>query len=186
MRRFAVPGLVSLLAVALVGLLIFGVLQTSDDSSLDQAVARGERPAAPDAALPLLEGGGTGRIADHRGGWVLVNFFASWCTPCKTEAPVLNDVQRAFDQRRDGTVLGVAWNDATSDAREFVRDHDIVFPVVRDVAEELGQGYRLRQMPESFLIDPQGRLVAIMRGPIDEEWVREVLDPLVAGKARAG
>jgi cytochrome c biogenesis protein CcmG/thiol:disulfide interchange protein DsbE len=184
MRRLLLPGLVAGLAVALLALLVFGVLQTSDDSSLDQAIARGEHPAAPDRALPLLDGAGTMRLADHRGKWVVVNFFASWCDPCEVEAPVLDRVQRRLGH--EGTVVGVAWNDATADTREFVRDFGISFPIVRDVGEELGEDYELRGLPESFVVDPQGRIAAIARGPIDARWVRETLEPLLAGGVRAG
>jgi cytochrome c biogenesis protein CcmG/thiol:disulfide interchange protein DsbE len=186
MRRTLVPGLVALLALALVALLIFGVLQTSDESSLDQAVARGERPVAHDVRLPLLDGDGTTALADRRDGYVVLNFFASWCRPCEDEAPLLNRVQRRLEANGDGTVLGVAWNDTTSDTREFVRDFGVAFPVARDVDGELGDGYDLRALPESFVIDPEGRIVAIARGQITERWVRETLEPLIAGKLRAG
>jgi cytochrome c biogenesis protein CcmG/thiol:disulfide interchange protein DsbE len=172
MRRLLLPGLVAGLAVALLALLV------------DQAIARGERPAAPDRALPLLDGGGMARLADHRGKWVVVNFFASWCDPCEVEAPVLDRVQQRLGD--EGTVLGVAWNDATADTREFVRDFGVSFPVVRDVGEELSEDYEVRGLPESFVIDPRGRLVAIARGPIDERWMRETLEPLLGGGTGAG
>jgi cytochrome c biogenesis protein CcmG/thiol:disulfide interchange protein DsbE len=186
MRRIAIPGLVALIAVALVALLVFGVLQTSDDSSLDQAVARGERPLAHDAPLPRLDGDGTVSLADHRDGYVVLNFFASWCEPCEAEAPLLNRVQRRLDARGDGTVLGVAWEDATSAATAFVRRHEVTFPVARDVDGGFGEPYELRALPESFVIDPEGRIVAIARGQITERWVRETLEPLIAGKLSVG
>ena len=132
MRRTVTTLTVSALALLLVGLLVFGVLQTGDDSSIDQAIARGEHPVAHDASLPLLDGGGSSTLADYRGdGYVIVNFFASWCEPCSEEAPLLNRLQRRLAGR--GTIVGVAWNDATDDSRDFVRGHRIVYPVVRDV-----------------------------------------------------
>ena len=104
------------------------MLQTADDSSIDQAVARGEHPASRTTpSLPLLDGGGARTLADYRGdGYVVVNFFASWCEPCAEEAPLLNRLQRRLAGR--GTVVGVAWNDASEDARGFVREHGVDYP----------------------------------------------------------
>lgn len=179
MRRFAVPALVAILAVSLVALLIFGVLQTGTDDSLDEAVARGERPVAHDARLPLLDGDGTKRIADWHGRYVVVNFFASWCDPCKEEAPMLNRVQRALE-RRGGTVLGVAWDDLRADTRAFVRENGVAFPVVRDVDGGFGRAYGVIGLPETFVVDPQGRVAALLRQPLTQEWIDETLDPLLA------
>src|ERR1044072_4616729 len=123
MRRIAATSAVAVLAIALVALLVFGVLQTSDDTSLDQAVARGEQPVAHDARLPLLEGGGRRSLADYRtdDGYVVVNFFASWCEPCAEEAPLLNALQRRLAGR--GTIVGVSWNDSSQDPRAVPRGH---------------------------------------------------------------
>ena len=181
MRRLAAPIAVAVLALALVALLVFGVLQTSDDTSLDQAVARGERPTAPetDVRLPLLDGGGARTLAQlGDGGWVVVNFFASWCGPCEDEAPLLNELQRRLAGR--GTIVGVSWNDSTDDARAFVRRHGVRFPVVRDVDDELGRAYGLAALPETFVIDPEGRVAALRRSQLTGEWIAAEVDPLIA------
>jgi cytochrome c biogenesis protein CcmG/thiol:disulfide interchange protein DsbE len=178
MRRIATTLAVSLLALALVALLVFGVLQTADDTSLDQAVARGERPLAHDARLPLLDGGGDRALADYRGGYVVVNFFASWCDPCIAEAPLLNRVQRTLAGR--GTVLGVSWNDSTEDSRAFVREHGVRFPVVRDVDGAFARAYGISGLPETFVLDPEGRVVALKRSQLTREWVAAEVDPLLS------
>src|SRR6478672_2119217 len=151
MRRAVTTLAVSVVALLLVGLLVFGVLQTGDDSSLDQAVARGERPLAHDAALPLLDGGGSRQLTDYRGQWVVVNFFASWCDPCAVEAPLLNALQRRLAGR--GTIVGIAWNDASSDTRDFVREHGVRYPIVRDVDRTFGDAYDVKGVPETFVLD---------------------------------
>lgn len=184
MRRLVPSLAVAVLAVALVALLVFGVLQTADDTSIDQAVARGERPRAPDATLPLLDGGGSSAFADHRGRWVVVNFFASWCDPCEDEAPLLNQLQRRLGDR--GTVVGVAYDDLTEDARAFVRDFAVDFPVVRDVERKLGDAYGVAALPETFVLDPRGRIVALTRGQVTPRWVAEVVEPLIAERQQAG
>lgn len=187
MRRFAATSAIALLAIALVTLLVFGVLQTTDDTSLDQAVARGERPAAHDASLPLLDGEGSRALADFRssdGGYVIVNFFASWCKPCEAEAPLLNELQERLAGR--GTIIGVSWSDSSEDARSFARKHGVRFPIVRDVEGELGRAYGVAALPETFVIDPEGRVVALKRSQLTEEWVTAEVDPLIGWTETAG
>lgn len=186
MRRTVTTVAVSTLALALVALLIFGVLQTGDDTSIDQAVARGETPQAHDASLPRLDGDGSTTLAALGGGdrYVVVNFFASWCAPCTEEAPLLNRLQRRLAGH--GTIVGVAWNDAVEDSQEFVREHRIDFPVVRDVDGSLAKDYGVKGMPETFVIDPQGRIVALQRSQLTPEWIAGRLDPLLAQGKQAG
>lgn len=178
MRRALVPALVSVLAVGLVALLIFGVLQTTNDASIDQAVANGERPVAHDLPLELLDGSGTRSLADYRGKVVLLNFFASWCDPCKREAPLLERAHRML-KRAGGTVLAVASNDARPNTQRFVDEHGLTFPVVRDVDGRLAAGYNLTGLPETFLVDADGRIVALERQEVTERWIDAHLAPLL-------
>lgn len=181
MRRFVLPGLVAVLALALVGLLIFGVLQTTDDTSIDQAIAQGKHPQAHDAALPALDGG-THRLADFRGKVVVVNFFAHWCAECRLEAPLIARTQKAIE-RRGGTFVGVAWNDTTEETRAFMRNHGITYPVVRDVDGAFARAYGVLAMPETFVLDTHGRIVALRRGPLDSRWIDEHIDPLLTPRS---
>jgi cytochrome c biogenesis protein CcmG/thiol:disulfide interchange protein DsbE len=184
MRRTVSTIAVSVLALLLVGLLVFGVLQTSDDSSLDQAVARGEHPLAHDAAMPLLDGRGARQLADFRGQWVVVNFFASWCGPCTVEAPLLNRLQHRLAGR--GTIVGIAWNDASDDTRDFVRAHRVRYPVMRDVDRSFGDAYDVKGVPETFVLDPRGRVVALNRSQLTSAWIARAIDPLIAARAARG
>jgi cytochrome c biogenesis protein CcmG, thiol:disulfide interchange protein DsbE len=184
MRRLVTTLAASVLALMLVGLLVFGVLQTGDDSSIDQALARGERPPAHDASLPRLDGEGDVTLADYRGGYLVVNFFASWCRPCEEEAPLLNRLQRTLAGH--GTVVGVAWNDLSDDTRGFVREHGIAYPILRDVDGAFAKAYGVTGMPETFVIDPRGRIVALRRTEITSSWIAATIDPLIAPGARRG
>jgi cytochrome c biogenesis protein CcmG, thiol:disulfide interchange protein DsbE len=185
MRRTVTTLAASVLALLLVGLLVFGVLQTGDDSSIDQALARGEHPLAHDASLPLLGGGSSRTLADYRGdGYVIVNFFASWCEPCSEEAPLLNRLQHRLAGR--GTVVGVAWNDATGDTRRFVRIHSVGYPVLRDVDGAFASAYGVKGMPETFVLDAHGRVVALQRSQLTPEWIAQTIDPLIASGRRRG
>jgi cytochrome c biogenesis protein CcmG/thiol:disulfide interchange protein DsbE len=181
MRRFLLPGLVVCAAVALLALLAFGVAHEGTDTSIDAAVAKGLRPNAPDAttALPLLGSTGTARLTDFRGKVVVVNVFASWCDPCKAEAPVLEQAQHQLT-RRDGTVLGVTYLDNASDSQQFVRDHHITYPVVRDVSGSFVRAFGATGVPETFVIDRAGHVIALRRFQLDSRWLNQMLPRVLA------
>jgi cytochrome c biogenesis protein CcmG, thiol:disulfide interchange protein DsbE len=178
--RTSVP-LVAGLALALVALLVYGVLSVGESTTLDDAVKAGERPAAPARSLPALDGG-SGSLADWRGKPVVLNFWASWCAPCADEAPALKRAQAQLE-KAGGTVLGVTVSDATSDSRAFMRKHGIAFPSLRDVEDELGEDYGRTGVPETFVIDREGRIAARRRGPVDEAWLDATLPPVLAEQA---
>jgi cytochrome c biogenesis protein CcmG, thiol:disulfide interchange protein DsbE len=179
-KRSAVPITVAVLAVALIALLVYGVLGKKTDDSLDQAVAAGQKPAAPglDVRLPNLDGGGTRSLAQLHGKVVVLNFWASWCEPCKAEAPVLERVQERL-QHNGGTVFGVTYKDAPGDSLAFVRQEKATWPNVRDDRLKLAPKYGTSQLPETFVIDRAGKVVAVSRGQIDQQFMDSAL-------ARAG
>jgi cytochrome c biogenesis protein CcmG/thiol:disulfide interchange protein DsbE len=164
--------------LAVLALLAYGVASTDDDSRIDDALARGERLEAPAIELPGLDGGRTS-LDDFRGQVVVLNFWASWCDPCRAESPLL---QRWHERIRPqgGTVVGIDVRDVSSDAREFVREYGLTYPQLRDVDEEAMAEYDVPGLPETFVLDRQGRIAAVERGPVDERFLREALPPLLA------
>lgn len=182
MKRSAVPTVVLVAAAALVALLVYGVVQRGGDTTLDEAVKSGERPVAPGAQrqLPLLEGSGERSLAAYRGKVLVLNFWASWCEPCRAEAPLLEGVQRSLAADGAGTVLGATYNDSTDESRSFVDEFDITYPSVRDIGTKLAREFGTRALPETFVLDGEGRIVAISRGQVGKAF----LDRAVA-RARA-
>jgi cytochrome c biogenesis protein CcmG/thiol:disulfide interchange protein DsbE len=181
MRRLVVPALVIVAAAALLALLAFGVAHQGSSSSIDAAVTRGHLPMAPNAklALPVLGAPGTQRLAQLRGKVVILNVFASWCDPCKAEAPILEQEQRQI-ARHNATILGVTYLDNSSDSEHFVRQEHITYPVVRDVSGNFVRSFGTTGVPETFVIDRSGRIAALRRFQIDSQWLEQTLPPILA------
>lgn len=163
---------IAVLAVlAVVGLLTFGLL-----SKGSSGVAIGE--VAPHSPLPRLEGDGKGSLADYRGQWVLVNFWASWCIPCRAEAPELEEFQRRHGGA-DFTVLGIDSRDLSGDGRDFVARYGLSYPQLRDGDGSAAHDFGTTGVPENFLIDPRGKVRLLVRGPITGDYLRESVAPLL-------
>jgi cytochrome c biogenesis protein CcmG/thiol:disulfide interchange protein DsbE len=164
-----------LAVLAVVGLLAFGLI-----SKGSAKIAVGE--PAPDRVLPSLPGPGNGSLAAYRGSWVLVNLWASWCIPCREEAPVL---ERFYKRNRDHDtiVLGINVQDNEGDAVAFLREHPTSYPQLRSVGDERSDAFGSTGVPENFLVDPRGRLALIWRGPVDDRFLAERVLPLIEGKS---
>jgi cytochrome c biogenesis protein CcmG/thiol:disulfide interchange protein DsbE len=172
MRR---PGVIviAVLGALVVALLVYGVAQQGDDRSLETAIKQGKRPLAPDARLLRLQGSGTASLADYRGQVVVLNFWASWCDPCAEEAPVLEAFQKHLGGR--GTVLGVTYKDYAPKSLRFMRAHGLTYPSLRDDKLRLSPKYGTTALPETFVIDRRGRIVAISRGTLTREFLDSAL-----------
>lgn len=160
-----------LAVAAVVGLLAFGLL-----SKGSAGVAEGD--VAPVATLPSLEGGESGSLADYRGRWVLVNFWASWCGPCKAEAPALESFQRRYGGP-GFSVLGIDSRDLEGDGREFVRRYRLTYPQLYDGDGDAAEEFGADGVPENFLVDPRGRVRLAVPGPVDAAYLREQVAPLL-------
>jgi len=163
-------------ALAVIALLAFGVFKA------EPSLAVGE--AAPDAPLPRLGASGEAAIADFAGSWVLVNFWAAWCGPCESESP---DIQRLLEARsEDGLVVfGINSRDATDSALDFEQDLGLTREMVRDGDGKRMDEYGIPGLPESFLVDPEGRFAAICRGPLTFRQLNAVVGPFLDGSAPA-
>jgi len=180
MRRALSPAPIAIVCVllALIALLAYGLAQNEPDRGVDEALARGERSPAPEFELPKLGGGGSTSLADYRGQVVVLNFWASWCKPCRDESPLLERWHRRI-RDRGATVLGVDILDVTGRAQAFVDEFGLTYPMLKDKDGEGLDRFGVVAYPETFVIDRQGRIAAVARGPVDDAFMRRNVAPLL-------
>jgi cytochrome c biogenesis protein CcmG/thiol:disulfide interchange protein DsbE len=153
---------------ALIGLLAWQVATDTKARRLVDKVRAGEKPAAPAFELPELNGTKEVSLVSLRGQGVVLNFWASWCIPCKEEAPML---QAAWEENRDRglAVVGVNAQDFRTDARRFAERYGLTYTLVHDRrGRSLGR-YGLTGFPETWWIDRRGRLVAYAQGQFTQQ-----------------
>ena len=150
----------------------FGIFATGRVVSLDP------RPA-PDFVLTTYDGQRL-QLSDFRGQVVLLNFWASWCPPCRVEAPVL---QRAAERLDSAglVVIGIdVWDDAAQ-ARAFLDEFGVTYPNVEDTTRSIPVEFGVTGLPETFVISRSGVLVSRWVGPINDEQLADLVAPLLEG-----
>lgn len=170
MRRMLIPAVSAIVGIAVVALLAFGLTQQGTSRSFDEDVALGHPPPVPVAALPRLDASGTSSVAAYRGHVVVLNFWASWCQPCQQEAPMLERAQHQLTAH-GGTVLGVTYDDTSDDSMGFVHQFGLTYPMLRDVTGSYAHEFGTDQLPESFVVNREGRIVAVSRGEVNPAWL---------------
>lgn len=182
---------------ALLALLFFGLSSSGSDDQVRVALEERRAIAAPGFALDVLtEGSLPPRLraswerasADRRielselvGVPIVLNFWASWCNPCRTEAPVLEQ-----GWKKDGAAgvlyLGLDMQDLSGDAVEFVREFEITYPTIRDPGREVADRYGTTGIPETFFIDADGKLVAQAVGAVEPHLLEVGVDAARSGR----
>lgn len=158
------------LAVALVaGLLAVLIWKVAQGS--------GKTAQPKNFTLPQLEKGGKLELASLRGKVVVLNFWASWCVPCKQEAKTFEKIWREY-KSRGVVVLGIDSKDFSGDARDFARRYGLTYPIVQDSDGNLWDPYGVTVLPDTFLIDRHGRYVGnvIVGGPVPVKVLRSRID----------
>ena len=135
--------------------------------------------AAPDFTLTTFNGEQF-RLSDQRGKVIVINFWASWCIPCRTEAPAL---QATWELYKDKGVLfvGVDYADTDNNALAFIKEFGITYPNGPDVGIKIFGAYRVQGVPETFVIDQQGNVAQFLYAGVNEKQLSTAIDSLLGG-----
>ena len=161
-RGLKVAGQLSALALVLglLGLLIWKI--ASDDAPV-ASVGK----AVPHFDLPTLSGDERVAVADHVGKPMVINFWATWCVPCRTEAPLLERAAKRYDDRV--VFIGVDVRDFNGDAKNFVEKHGLTYLIAYDGPAKLWEPWGITGLPETFFVDRNGTIIDHKVGEITDE-----------------
>ncbi|MDP9282909.1 MAG: TlpA family protein disulfide reductase [Chloroflexota bacterium] len=134
------------------------------------------KPAAA-FTLDRLDGNGKVTLGDHAGKVVIINFWASWCIPCKEENPALVRVWERY-RTSDVVLIGVVYQDSLERARRYVRDNGVTWPTATDDDGRVAFAYGVFGIPETYFIGPDGIIAGRHIGPIDEATLVAAIDGL--------
>jgi cytochrome c biogenesis protein CcmG/thiol:disulfide interchange protein DsbE len=165
-----------LVAVAVVALLVFGLV-----SKGNSRLAVGS--TAPSPELPKLDEPGEGSLKEYRGKWVLVNFWASWCIPCRDEAPELERFQKEHGGA-NFTVVGIDTQDLSDDGTKFAKQYGLSYPQLHDGNGDNGHEFGTTGVPENYLLEPNGKLAWAVAGPVDAKILKEQVTPFLPPKTK--
>ncbi|MEX2462500.1 MAG: thiol-disulfide oxidoreductase ResA [Paenibacillaceae bacterium] len=148
---------------------VYTLVQPRNDS-----IRSGE--LAPDFMVTDLEGKEI-KLSDYRGKGVLLNFWGSWCAPCLSEMPRMNEAYRAGIPGTE--ILTVNVGETRGTVEQFVHEHNLVFPVLIDPSGRAAESYRVNGLPSTFLIDGDGRIASIMTGEmVSKDQIEQILKSL--------
>ena len=139
---------------------------------------------APAFTLQKLDGTGTLSLSDHRGKVTVVNFFASWCIPCKQENPALVRVYERYRASGDVAFFGILYQDSRDSGLRYVKDNGVVWPTASDDDGRVAFAYGVFGIPETYFIDAEGVIRGRHIGPIDEITLITAIDTLRAKALR--
>lgn len=158
---------VMIAAVFMVAIVAWGIYQNS--------LSQPEEGEAPDFTLPLIGEEGDWTLSEYQGQVVVINFWGSWCGPCRVEAPML---QRTYeDYQADGVIfVGIAVKDIESDAIEYIDEFGITYPNVMDIRKQAEDDYRTQGVPETFVVGKDGQIVKFFFAQPSERELRQAIE----------
>ena len=171
---------VSLLLVVTAILALFALGLQNDPSAIPSPLVN---QPAPNFSVEALDGEGLVTLAEHKGQWVLVNFWGSWCVSCVAEHPHLLALAKQTRDRKDFVIIGVDFKDTLEGGKQFLEYHgDPGYRHAFDPKQKIAIDWGVYGAPESFLVDPQGTIRFKHTGPIYSGWLEEKVLPLMQGK----
>jgi cytochrome c biogenesis protein CcmG, thiol:disulfide interchange protein DsbE len=173
--KLAAQAVALLLVAGLLGLLGWKVTHQGGGAELLSNASKGSKPAAPSFRLSRLDQDGHLELSSLRDKVVLINFWATWCDPCKRELPRL---ERAWKQYRtkDVVFVGVDAQDFDDGARKAIRTYGMTYPIVYDGSGKVLGRYGGLPLPKTFLVDRRGRIIAYHLGELDGPDIQRLLD----------
>jgi cytochrome c biogenesis protein CcmG/thiol:disulfide interchange protein DsbE len=203
-RSNVARGTALLLVASFVALLAYGLLSKAPEGGINESLRQARPAPAPAFELPVLQRGELGprlskrlrgpladgrlALAETRGSPIVLNFWASWCPPCRVEAPRL---ERAWRRARENGVLflGLNMQDVTEDARDFVGEFELSYLNVRDRSNDVATDWGVTGLPETFFLSARGQVVGHVIGAISEDQLRDGVRAAASGRvlgARSG
>lgn len=184
MPRIRLALLVTVLSgsVLLVMLAVLGIALARGVGGATEGRSEAAITAAPAFTLATLDGRTFDFARENEGHPVFVYFWASWCVPCQAEAPVIERLWSEY-RARGYVFLGVNMWDQPEDARRFVSEYRLTFPVVADEARSVYVEYGVQGLPTAFFVAPGGAVRAQFTGPLDERTLRGLLDEIAPGRS---
>lgn len=165
--------------IAFVAILVLVLLLAFRRDPRDIRTGTVGKPAAA-FTLQRLDGTGTLSLADTQGKVTVVNFFASWCLPCKQENPALVRVYERYRASDDVAFIGVLYQDSRESGLRYVQDNGVVWPTASDDDGRVAFAYGVFGIPETYFIDADGVIQGRHIGPIDESTLVTAIDTLRA------
>lgn len=169
--------IVLIFALGVLAFILFGVGVIAIQLRKQQEI-QPQTGLAPDFELALY-GGGHFKLSEQKGKVVLLNFWGSWCGPCRVEAPELQELWERY-QDDDFIIIGVDWLDSESNGLAFIEEFGLSYPNGADIEERVAKAYHIQGAPENFLIDKEGNIAQFLYGGVHADKLAPIIDDLLA------
>ncbi len=155
--------------------------QSQTEEQTSEGLKNGDVP--PDFELETLEGASV-KLSDYKGKKVILNFWASWCPPCKAEMPHMENYYKTKAKQQNTEILAVNLTNAerggnvNKKVENFIEEYDLTFTVPLDESGEIGKTYGAFTIPTTYMIDTNGKIHTKIIGPMDEETIEKIVSEM--------
>jgi cytochrome c biogenesis protein CcmG/thiol:disulfide interchange protein DsbE len=157
-----------------------GLVDGNSGGDIPATPAPKENHYAPSFSLASLDGTTSYKVGGKRDKVLIINFWAAWCAPCELEAPDLKDIYEKHKDKLDLYAVNATKYDKLREANDFVKEQQLIFPVLTDAKGNVGDSYKVFSYPVSFIIDRNGVIRHRIEGVIDREQWETYLQEVIA------